>query len=77
MTTRKRPQTPLGKQITELRKGTQEELATLAGLSIDGLKAVEQGRRADPRLSTVVKIAAALGVTVDELIRGTGLPTEG
>jgi hypothetical protein len=39
----------------------------LAGLSVAVVQALEQGVRAAPRLSTVLKPAAALGLTVGDL----------
>ncbi len=72
MPTRHREQPPLAKRVTLLRQLhyiTQEELAKRAGLSQAAVQAIEQGARPDPRLSTVVKLADALGVTLDELVR--------
>lgn len=71
MTDRNRLRKPLSEKICDLRmmRGlTQKQLAARAGLSEDGFKGVEQGRRVDPRFSTVLRIADALGVTLDELI---------
>jgi transcriptional regulator with XRE-family HTH domain len=47
---------------------TQEELATRAGLSVAMVSQIEQGKRPDPRVSTVTKLADALAVDVGELI---------
>jgi transcriptional regulator with XRE-family HTH domain len=47
---------------------TQQELATNAGLSIALIVALEQGRRDNPRLDTLRKLAAGLGCTVGELV---------
>ena len=61
----------LGKRICEermTRHFTQRQLAAKAGLSWDGLKSVEQGRRPNPGIFTVLRIADALGITLDELI---------
>ncbi|MBL8798736.1 MAG: helix-turn-helix transcriptional regulator [Planctomycetia bacterium] len=45
---------------------TQEQLAEAAGIPIGTLRDYEQGkRRADPALSTAVKLARALGVSVE------------
>lgn len=52
------------RRLQELRKEsglTQAELADKAGMSIGGLRDLEQGRNA-PSWETVVIIAAALGV---------------
>jgi DNA-binding XRE family transcriptional regulator len=62
---------PLGKRIFDRRMSlnlTQQQLAARAGLSEDGVKSIEQGRRPNPQLFSIVKIAAALGVTLDELV---------
>jgi transcriptional regulator with XRE-family HTH domain len=59
-------------RIKELRyqKGiSQEELAHRAGLSRTGMGFVETGKRW-PRLDTLMKVAQALNVTVDELLKG-------
>jgi transcriptional regulator with XRE-family HTH domain len=64
-------ETQLGGNVKALREAaglTQQQLATKAGLSMSGLGTIEQGKKPDPRLSTVVALANALGVTVDELI---------
>jgi transcriptional regulator with XRE-family HTH domain len=61
----------LGMNVKRLREKagiSQQYLATLAGLSMSAVSLVEQGKKPDPRLSTAVAIADALGVTVDELI---------
>jgi XRE family transcriptional regulator, fatty acid utilization regulator len=62
----------VARRITELRLAagmTQQELAVKAGLSISNLSQIEQGKRKDPRISTVSALAAALGVDVTELLR--------
>jgi transcriptional regulator with XRE-family HTH domain len=46
---------------------TQQELATRAGLSIALVMSLEQGKRSNPRLDTLRKLAGALGCTLDEL----------
>jgi transcriptional regulator with XRE-family HTH domain len=47
---------------------TQQELAVKAGLSIAVVCQVEQGRKADPLVSTVQALAAGLGVDCVALI---------
>jgi transcriptional regulator with XRE-family HTH domain len=47
---------------------TQRELAAKAGLSMSLVVKIEQRRKADPRLSTIVALASALGVATGELI---------
>jgi transcriptional regulator with XRE-family HTH domain len=48
---------------------SQEGLGTMAGLHRTEVQKLEAGRR-DLRLSTIVKLADALGVDPAELIRG-------
>jgi transcriptional regulator with XRE-family HTH domain len=47
---------------------SQQSLAVSAGLSVSIVSQIEQGRRADPRLSTIEALATALGVGLDELV---------
>jgi predicted ATPase/DNA-binding XRE family transcriptional regulator len=64
-----------GAQLKSLREAagfTQEELATIAGLSANGVSALERGTRRRPHVETVRALAAALEVTGeirDTLIR--------
>ena len=46
------------------------QLSEKAGLHCELIRKIEQGHRAHPRIDTVVKLADALGVTLDELTRG-------
>jgi transcriptional regulator with XRE-family HTH domain len=71
MTRRHREPTALGRRLLQLRQRhslTQARLARAAGLSAAVVASVEQGQRADPRFSTVIKLARALGVSVDDLV---------
>jgi transcriptional regulator with XRE-family HTH domain len=52
--------------------GLTQQLAVKAGLSVSNLSQIEQGQKEDPRISTVVALASALGVTVDELLAAKG-----
>jgi transcriptional regulator with XRE-family HTH domain len=61
----------LGRRIARLRKAaglTQRGLAEKAGVSLSTLRNWEQGAR-EPLASAVVKLADALGVTADEVLR--------
>jgi len=59
------------KNLARLRKEkglTQERLAREANISYHTLIKLESGGIEDPRISTVIKLANALGVRIDELI---------
>ena len=61
--------------IRELRqkKGwTQTELARRAGVKQGVLSCIESGRTKNPRSDTLAAIAAALGVSVEQLMRKAG-----
>jgi transcriptional regulator with XRE-family HTH domain len=47
---------------------TQQQLADRAGLSIALVLGLEQGKRDNPRLDTLRKLARGLGCTVGELV---------
>jgi transcriptional regulator with XRE-family HTH domain len=54
---------PFGAQLRSLRDAagfTQEELATIAGLSVHAVSALERGQRRRPHLETVRSLAIAL-----------------
>src|SRR5688572_25652263 len=54
---------PFGAQLKELREAagfTQEELATIAGLSVHAVSALERGERRRPHVETVRALSAAL-----------------
>jgi transcriptional regulator with XRE-family HTH domain len=54
---------PFGAQLKALREAagfTQEELATIAGLSVHAVSALERGERRRPHLETVRALSAAL-----------------
>jgi transcriptional regulator with XRE-family HTH domain len=66
------PQKKLGENIKALREGrgqTQEELAGKCDLHPTEIGRVERGTR-DVRLSTVVRVARGLRVSVSELLDG-------
>jgi transcriptional regulator with XRE-family HTH domain len=69
MPSRKIP--PLAENLRRLRKAkgwSQQKLAQEGGLSFTVVTKVEQGATTDPAISSLVKIAGALGVTLDELV---------
>lgn len=49
---------------------SQPALADRAGVPVETLRQIEQGRRPDPRFSTMTLLARALGVSLDELAGG-------
>jgi transcriptional regulator with XRE-family HTH domain len=53
----------------ERRGWTRERLAHESGLSFAGIAQIESGRRAEIRVSSLVALAEALGVSVDYLVR--------
>src|SRR5262245_60721971 len=60
------PSRPFGAQLKSLREAagfTQEELATIAGLSVHAVSALERGERRRPQLETVRALSAALDLT--------------
>src|SRR5215213_2492692 len=69
-----------GAQLKALRDAagyTQEELATIAGLSVHGVSALERGERRRPHVETVRALSAALDLTSasrDALLRSARTP---
>jgi transcriptional regulator with XRE-family HTH domain len=60
----------LGKIIKEFRKKkewSQQKLAEKSGLSFNTITRIEQGIGDSPTLKTLVKLADALGVGLDDL----------
>lgn len=51
------------------RKGlTQEKLARLADISNNTLVKIEMGMAKEPTITTIQKLADALGISIDELV---------
>jgi transcriptional regulator with XRE-family HTH domain len=64
----------LAENIRKLRKKnglSQEKLARLADISNNTLIKIEQEVAKEPTITTVTKIASALGVSIDELVKGS------
>ena len=62
----------ISKNIKKYRfkKGiSQDKLSKLAGIALYTITKIESGATSDPRIETVKKIANALNVGVDDLIR--------
>lgn len=67
----------LSKRVKELREAvglSQQELANRAGLSVSQVAKLEQGSKADPRVSTLLVLAAALGVKPGGILDDLPLP---
>ena len=65
-------QPTIGKTIRKYRhekKMSQEALARAADLSFPTIVKIESGETPNPSVDTARKIAAALGVSVDELLK--------
>jgi transcriptional regulator with XRE-family HTH domain len=61
----------LSERLRSLREAkglSQQELATGADVSMSLVSKLEQGKKADPRVSTVLALASALGVTPGDLL---------
>jgi len=62
----------IGKNIKKYREKlgiSQDKLSKLAGITLHTITKIESGTTPDPRIETVKKIADALGVSVDELLK--------
>ena len=53
----------------QTRKLSQHELARMAGINLDSLRGIEQGKSASPSFFTVVRIAEVLKLKSEDLIR--------
>jgi transcriptional regulator with XRE-family HTH domain len=60
------------RQARERTDLTQGDLASAAGVAIAGLRKVEAGRAKEPSLFFAVRIADALGVSLDDLVPKRG-----
>ena len=64
----------LSGNVRKLRKKrglAQEKLARLADISTATLVKIEGGVAKEPTITTVSKLASALGVSIDELVKGS------
>ena len=50
---------------------SRKQLGKICGSSGTHIRYLEQGDRKDPQISTIIKIAQAFDLTVDELLKGT------
>ena len=63
---------PIGKSIRKYRQGkemSQEALARASDLSLPTVVKIESGETPNPSIDTVKKLAASLGVSIDDLMR--------
>jgi transcriptional regulator with XRE-family HTH domain len=63
------------KRLRDERGHSQEDFADLAQLHRTEVTKLESGKR-DPRLATLVKVAAGLDVTLGELLKDVDEPAE-
>jgi transcriptional regulator with XRE-family HTH domain len=59
------------KNLATLRKEkgwSQERLAQKAGISYNTLIKIERGGIKNPKIETVIKLASALGVSIDKMV---------
>ena len=71
MSNNKSPNT-IGKNIKRIRKAkgiSQDRLSKLADVSLNTIVTIESGANPNPTIATISKIAKALGVGVDDLIK--------
>src|SRR6185295_9056643 len=67
------------KALREAARFTQEELATIAGLSVHAVSALERGERRRPHVETMRALSAALdltGATRDAFLESARSPTQ-
>lgn len=54
------------------KKMTQQALSMLSGVPQSLIADIENGKRVNPTINTVIKLAKALGCTVEELLQEEG-----
>jgi len=57
------------KKYREKKGISQDKLSKLAGITLHTITKIESGATPDPRIETVKKIADALGISVDDLLK--------
>ena len=57
------------KKLREAKKLSQEKLARLADVANNTIVKIEAGKNKNPTLETLTRIAKALNVSVDDLIK--------
>jgi transcriptional regulator with XRE-family HTH domain len=69
----------LGSRLNALRSDaylSRAELARRAGVSEDLVQSLEQGRTTNPTLQTLLGLAGALRVTVNDLVEGMAVQSD-
>jgi len=64
------------KNLAKLRKQkgwSQEKLAVESGISYNTIVKLERGGIKNPKIGTVIKLANALGISIDKLVGRRGL----
>ena len=61
------------KEVREAKKMSQEELAEKSGVSRGTISALENGSTRTTTTKTLLKLASALGVTVDRIFFAEGV----
>ena len=64
--------TPIAQNIKKYRNElgiSQDKLSKLADVTLHTLTKIESGATSDPRIETVNRIANALGVSLDDLVK--------
>lgn len=60
------------KNLSKIRKEkgwSQEKLAVESGISYNTIIKIERGGIKNPKIETVIKMAKALGISLDELVK--------
>lgn len=57
------------KKYREKKGISQDKLSKLAGITLHTITKIESGATPDPRIETVRKIANALGIGIDDLLK--------
>ncbi len=66
------PKSKIGKNLKKIRQEksiSQDRLSKLADLSLNTVVTIESGANPNPTIETLTKIAGALDVRVDDLIK--------
>ena len=59
-------------EMRKKRRLTQQQLATISGVSQQAISSIENGSRQSPSVETLYKLSSALMCTVDDLIEENG-----